>query len=95
LLKRKSAGDYYQGPGQFAAEPVAALLFASVPAAARFALVEQMPDAVIVLRSDYLAEEIRLPVLREWVELEERQQRLTKESNPIAVSTLVSPAAPA
>jgi hypothetical protein len=74
VLKRKRSGLYYRDANQFATDPGEALDFASVPAAAQFALAEQLPEAEIVLRWDSLAHEIPLPVLHAWCELDKYHQ---------------------
>jgi hypothetical protein len=48
-----------------------ALLFSSVGQAARFAFDERVPEAEIVMRSHLLEQEITLPLLPEWCELDE------------------------
>ena len=84
LLKRKKTGRYYRGPNQFASEPGEALDFASIPAAARFALTEHLAEVEIALRSDYLAQEVPLPVLREWCELDENHRLQGRDPTPPA-----------
>ena len=82
LLKRKGTGHYYRDANQFAIEPSEALDFANVPAAAQFALTKQLPEVEIVLRWDSLAQEIPLPVLREWGDLDENRRPMAKEPSP-------------
>lgn len=82
LLKRKSTGHYYCDANQFAIEPSEALDFANVPAAAEFALAKQLPEAEIILRWDSLAEEVPLPVLREWGKLDESRRPAVNEPSP-------------
>ena len=48
-----------------------ALDFTSVPHAARFARDEKLPEAEIVVRCDFLAEEVALPLLPEWCNLDQ------------------------
>jgi hypothetical protein len=82
LLRRKRTGHYYRDTKQFASDVGQALDFASVPAAAEFALAKLLQEVEIVLRWDSQAHEITLPVLREWGELEEtyRRQSSCRES---------------
>ena len=90
LLKRKSTGHYYCDANQFAIEPSEALDFANVPAAAEFALAKQLPEAEIVLRWDSLAQEIPLPVLREWGDFGENRRPAVKEPNPASPAPSLS-----
>lgn len=48
-----------------------ALVFNSVRQAARFAFDEKVPQAEIVMRSQLLEQEITLPLLPEWCDLDE------------------------
>jgi hypothetical protein len=48
-----------------------ALPFTSVRHAARFAFDERVPEAEIVVRCDLLEEEVAMPLLPEWCDLEE------------------------
>jgi hypothetical protein len=82
VLKRKRGGQYYRDAKQFATDPGEALGFASVPAAAEFALTELLSEAEIVLRWDSLAHEVPLPVLREWCELDENHRRAVRNPSP-------------
>ena len=84
ILKRKRTGLYYRDANQFATDPGEARDFASVPAAAEFALTEQLPEAEIVLRWDSLAHEVPLPVLREWCELDENHRLAVRHQSPPA-----------
>jgi hypothetical protein len=69
LLKTKRKGLYYGGSGELAADHRKALEFESVAAAVKLDLSARLPDAEIALRCEYLACEVPLPVLPEWVEL--------------------------
>jgi hypothetical protein len=90
ILKKKRTGQYYRGANQFAADPGAALCFASVPAAAEFALTEELLEVQIALRWDSLAHEVLLPVLREWCELDSDHRLAVKD--PIAPAPPPPPA---
>ena len=70
LLRHKKTRLYYVGVNQMAGEHNQARDFASVPQAARFALAEGLPEAEIIVRSDYLASEIPFQPLPEWCELD-------------------------
>jgi hypothetical protein len=74
-LKRRRTGHYYRDAKQLASDVGQALGFDTVSAAAEFALAEQLTEAEIVLRWESRADEISLPVLREWGELEENYRR--------------------
>jgi hypothetical protein len=69
FLRSKKAGLYYGGAGGLTPALDEALEFASVPAAARLALSEKLPDVQIALRCDYLSHEVLLPVLSLWCEV--------------------------
>jgi hypothetical protein len=85
FLKRKRIGQYYRDVNQFAADPGEARDFASVPAAARFVFAEQLPETEIVLRWDALDQEVALPVLREWCELDENHRLAVRNPSPPAL----------
>ena len=76
----KTKGHYYRGPNPAGASPDGAVEFGSVAAATQCALKEDLPDAVIALKSDYLDREIGIPVLREWCELDENHRLKTEEA---------------
>ena len=84
ILKRKRTGQYYRDANQFATDPGKALDFASVAAAAEFALAKQLPEAEIVLRWDSLAHEVPLPVLREWCDLDRNHRLAVRDPSPPA-----------
>jgi hypothetical protein len=48
-----------------------ALPFTSISHAARFAFDEKVPEAELVLRYDLLEQEVAVPLLREWCDLDE------------------------
>lgn len=48
-----------------------ALVFSNVRQAARFAFDQKVPEAEIVVRCDLLEQEVALPLLPEWCELDE------------------------
>ena len=87
LLKMKETGLYYGGAGQLNAECGDAMEFATVPAAAQCAVTEQLTDAEVVLRCDYLDSEIPLAVSAELCALHQRYPQ-TLESSEHTTSVL-------
>ena len=71
LLRNKQTRRYYAAHNEWAGTVAQALLFGSVPQAARFAFVEKVPQAEIVVRSDLLDQEVALPLLSEWCNLDQ------------------------
>ena len=71
LLQSKQTGGYYAGSNTWAAPIAQALPFSSVRHAAKFAFDEKVPDAEIVVRCDLLEQEVAVPLVREWCDLDE------------------------
>jgi hypothetical protein len=71
LLRNKQTRRYYAARNEWAAVMAQALLFGSVPQAARFAFDEKVPEAEIVVRCDLLDQEVALPLLPEWCSLDQ------------------------
>jgi hypothetical protein len=71
LLRNKQTRCYYAGSNGWAAAIAQSFLFSSVPQAARFAFDEKVPEAEIVVRCDVLEQEVPLPLLPEWCDLDE------------------------
>ena len=72
FLKSSKTGRYYGDSGQLDAEFTEAIEFQSVQAATRHALFANLAGAEIALRCDYLSQEVVMPVVPEWCDLEER-----------------------
>jgi hypothetical protein len=72
LLRDKKSRRYYAGSNGWDAAIAQALLFTSVPQAAKFAFDEKVPEAEIVVRSDLLEQEVTLPLLPEWCDFHQR-----------------------
>ena len=62
-LYRADSSGWAAGVGQ-------ALDFTSVRRAARFARDEKLPETEVVVRYDLLAEEVALPLVPEWCDLD-------------------------
>ena len=92
FLRNKRTGLYYRGSNQQSSNPREALEFASVAAAAMLALSERLPETEIALRCDPVAQEVGLPVLAEWCELDEHH-RLPPNAARLCLS--LPPKAPA
>ena len=70
LLRNKRTRLYCAAYNRWAVAAAEALPFTNVPQAARFAYDEQVPEAEIVVRCDLLAQEVAVPLLREWCDLQ-------------------------
>ena len=71
LLRNKETRRYYAARNEWGAAVAQALLFGSVPQAARFAFDEKVPQAEIVVRCDLVDQEVALPLLPEWCSLDQ------------------------
>jgi hypothetical protein len=71
FLRNRKTRLYCTGSNEWADSEGQALDFASVPQAARFAFDEDLPEAEIVLKFHILPEEVALPVLPEWCNLDQ------------------------
>jgi hypothetical protein len=69
LLRNRKTGLYCTNSNAWAATASQALDFASVPQATRFALDGNLPETEIVLKSDLLPDEVVVPLLSEWCDL--------------------------
>jgi hypothetical protein len=96
FLRTKKAGLYYYGPGELGVGFGGALEFASVPAAARHAISEQLPDMEIVLRCDCLDREVPLSVMPMWCDLDRDHRPSVAIPTPLAarLPSLSAPAEP-
>jgi hypothetical protein len=71
FLRNKQTRLYCADVNEWAAAVGHALEFTSVPHAARFARDENLPGIEIVVRCDLLAEEVAMPVLPEWCDVDQ------------------------
>jgi hypothetical protein len=71
FVRNKQTRLYCAASNGWAAAMTHALPFTSVRHAARFAFDEKVPEAEIVVRCDLLEQEIAMPLLREWCDLDE------------------------
>ena len=71
FLRNRQTRCYCVSPNGWAVAIAQALVFNSVRQAARFAFDEKVPQAEIVMRSQLLEQEITLPLLPEWCDLDE------------------------
>jgi hypothetical protein len=71
FVRNKHTRLYCAASNGWAAAMTQALPFTSVRHAARFAFDERVPEAEIVVRCDLLEEEVAMPLLPEWCDLEE------------------------
>ena len=65
FLRNKQTRLYCASSSEWAPEMAQALLFTTVPHAARFAFDEEVSEVEIVLKYDLLDQEVSLPLLRE------------------------------
>ena len=72
LLRNKKTRLYCDGSNGWAAAAGQAREFTSVPHATRFALDGSLAEIEIVVRCDLLAEEVTLPLVREWCDADQR-----------------------
>jgi|NGEPerStandDraft_6_1074524.scaffolds.fasta_scaffold140899_2 hypothetical protein len=72
FLRNKQTRLYRAASNGWAAASEEALPFTSVRHAARFAFDEKLPEAEIVVRYDLLEQEVAVPLLPEWCDLDER-----------------------
>ena len=70
LLRNRTTRLYCAGSNGWAAAAEQALDFTSVRRAARFARDEKLPETEVVVRYDLLAEEVALPLVPEWCDLD-------------------------
>jgi hypothetical protein len=70
FLRNTKTRLYCADPNGWAAAAGQALDFTSVPHAARFALDERLLGFEIVVRYDSLEEEVTVPLLAEWCDLD-------------------------
>jgi hypothetical protein len=91
LLRCSKTGRYYGDAGQADAIPGKAMEFPNVQAATRHALSARVRDVEIALRCDYLSEEVLLPVVPEWGELDETYLQRISTVTPAAPSPLPVP----
>jgi hypothetical protein len=77
FLRSSKTGRYYGESGQLDAAFDNASEFPSVQAATRRALASKLREVEIVLRCDYLSQEVLLPVVPEWCDLDENRRRRT------------------
>lgn len=75
FLRSSTTGRYYGAGGRLDAEPGDALEFASVPVAARRACAAGLAGVHIVVRCDYLSQEVVMPMMPEWCDLDSSQSR--------------------
>ena len=75
FLKSRKTGHYYSHSGQLDAECTRAMEFPSVPAATRHAVAANLAEVEIVLRCDYLSQEVFLPVVPEWGDMHDSLTR--------------------
>jgi hypothetical protein len=85
FLRTKRTGLYYRSPGELCVGLREASQFASIPAAAQYALAKQLEDVEIALRCDFLDREVLLPVMPAWCELDRAH------GVPLSTSTTPSP----
>ena len=71
FLRSTRTGRYYGDSGQLDAVPGQAFEFPTVQAATKRALSAKLVDVDIVVRCEYLSQEVRLPVVPAWCELDE------------------------
>jgi hypothetical protein len=72
FLRNKQTRLYRAASNEWAAAIAQALIFTSVRQAARFAFDQKVPEAEIVVRCDVLQQEVPLPLLPEWCDLDEQ-----------------------
>jgi hypothetical protein len=70
FLRNKQTRLYCAAPNGWAAATTHALLFTSVSHAARFAFDEKVTEAEIVVRCDLLDQEVAVPLVPEWCDLD-------------------------
>lgn len=90
FLRERATGQYYRGLGRSGAGWVGALEFATVSAAARHAIAEQLSEVEIVLRCDYLDREVPLPVTPLWCDLEREDGLSLSSPLPVGDNSLLS-----
>jgi hypothetical protein len=71
FLRNRQTRCCCASPNGWAVAIEQALVFYSVRQAARFAFDEKLPEAEIVMRSHRLEQEITLPLVPEWCDLDE------------------------
>lgn len=91
FLKSSKTGRYYGDSGQLDADPGKAIAFPSVQAAAKRALSASLAEAEIVLRCDYLSQEVLLSVVPEWCNVDENQRQRMRSVASAAVSSSPAP----
>ena len=71
FLRNRQTRRYCASSNGWAVAIAQALVFSSVRKAARFAFDEKVPGAEIVMKSDFQEQEVALPLLPEWCDLDE------------------------
>ena len=71
FVRNKQTRLYCAASNGWAAAMTQALPFTSVRHAARFAFDQKVPEAELVVRCDVLEQEVPLPLLPEWCDLDD------------------------
>ena len=71
FLRSRQTRHYCGSSNGWAVAMAQALVFGSVRQAARFAFDEKVAGAEIVMKSDFQEQEVALPLLPEWCDLDE------------------------
>ena len=69
FLRNKQTRLYCDNRSEWGVSITQALVFSSVPQAARYAYHQELPEAEIVLKSDFAEQEVALPLLPGWCDL--------------------------
>jgi len=73
FLRNRQTRLYCAARDEWTVALAQALLFSSVPQAARFAFDQKLSEAEIVVRCDVLDQEVTVPLLPEWCDLDQRR----------------------
>ena len=82
LLRSSRTHRYYGDAGQLDAVLAQAVEFPNVQTATKHALSARLLDVEIALRCDYLSQEVLLPVVPEWGELDENHLQRISTATP-------------
>ena len=91
LLRSSRTGRYYGDAGQPDAALGQAVEFPNVQTATKHALSARLADVEIALRCDYLSQEVLLPVVPEWGELDDNYLQRISTVTPAEPSPALAP----
>ena len=94
FLRNRQTRRYFASPNGWAVAIAEAFVFSSVRQAARFAFDDEKMEAEIVVRSDLFEQEVTLPLLPEWCELDQRGFDGNIEAKPSAARPELQEPAP-